>query len=91
MRSIRIIQGLIVALASTMILLLTSSVVHADAKNRTLHATKTCPALATGAPGGSCTFTSSTLGLIVVGSQILYDQPAYLRNPADLTSGAARQ
>jgi len=86
MRSIRI-QSLIVVLAGTIMLLFTSSVVHADAKNRTLHATKTCPGLPTGAPGGSCTFTSSTLGLIVVGSQILYDQPAYLRNPADLTSG----
>ena len=32
-------------------------------------------------------FTSSTLGLIVVGSQILYDQPPYLRVLADPTSG----
>jgi hypothetical protein len=31
-------------------------------------------------------FTSSNLKLIVVGSQILYDQPAYLRDVADDTS-----
>ena len=70
-----------------MLLLLTFSVVQADAKNRNLHATKACPGVATGAPGGSCVFTSSTLGLIVVGSQILYDQPPYLRVLADPTSG----
>jgi hypothetical protein len=84
---IRVIQGLVVALASTMLLLLTCSVVLADAKNRNLHATKACPGVVTGAPGGSCVFTSSTLGLIVVGSQILYDQLPYLRVLADPTSG----
>ncbi len=40
MRSTRIIQSLIVALAGTMMLLLTSSVALADAKHRHLHATK---------------------------------------------------
>ena len=44
-------------------------------------------ACATGAPGGSCTFTASNLALIVVGSQILYDQPPYVSgDPTDPTS-----
>ena len=76
MRSIRIIQSLIVALAGTMMLLLTSSVALADAKNRQLQVTKDCPGDATGAPGGSCTITASNLALLD-GAQILYGQLPY--------------
>ena len=79
MRSIRIIPSLVVALASTVMLLLTSSVALADAKHRQLHVTKECPGDATGAPGGSCTITSSNLALLD-GAQVLYGQPPYHRS-----------
>ena len=85
MRSIRIIQSLIVALASTMMLLLTSSVVLADAKHRPLHVTKDCPGDETGAPGGSCTITASNLELLD-GAQVLYGQKPYNKDDSDTTA-----
>ena len=50
MRSIRVIQGLIVALASTMLLLLTFSVVQADAKNRNSACDEGMPGRGNGRP-----------------------------------------
>ena len=51
-----------------------STVVLADAKTRNLHATKACPGRGNGRPGWLLRVHVPTLGLIVVDSQILYDQ-----------------
>ena len=47
--------------------------VSASAQNGQLHVTKECSQYS-GAPGGFCTFTSSNLAEILVGSKIFYDQ-----------------
>jgi hypothetical protein len=81
MRSVR--MSLIVVLAGTMMLLFTSSVALADAKNRPLHVTKACAMplpFVSDAPGGFCTFNAdSNLAQIVVGAHIFYDQAPYNR------------
>lgn len=46
-----------------------------------LHATKECSGY-TGGPGSFCMITSSNLGVLEVGSKILYLQPAALLTPA---------
>jgi hypothetical protein len=46
-----------------------------DERNGDLYVTKEC-SHATGAAGGYCTITSSTLGVITIGSKVFYDQAA---------------
>jgi hypothetical protein len=50
-----------------------ASVSASSAQNGQLHATKECSEY-TGAAGGFCTFTSSNLAELVVGSKVFYDQ-----------------
>ena len=56
-------------------LVLTAGVASADAGHGELHAAKDCSAY-TGLPGSSCTFTSSNLAEIPIGSKLFYDQAA---------------
>ena len=68
------------ALAGTVALALsmstgTTSASAQSARSGDLHLIKNCSAY-TGAPGSSCTFTSSNLAEIRVGSKIYYDQAA---------------
>jgi hypothetical protein len=79
----RIIQNLVVALASTTVLF-TFSVAMADNNDDQrfqLRVTKECPGsppFVSDAPGGFCTITRSSLA-ILVGSHIFYDQAFYNR------------
>jgi len=50
-----------------------TSVSASSAQNGQLHVTKECSQY-TGVPGGFCSFTSSNLAEILIGSKIFYDQ-----------------
>src|SRR5262245_5925382 len=87
----RIIQNLVVALASTTVLF-TFSVSLADGNDGERHqlrVTKVCPGSSppvTDAPGGFCTITKSSLA-ILVGANIFYDQRSYNRTQGSNSTG----